>query len=220
MPVTLKYPSTRYWPWSPGLGREERVHEDPQRFVGASVVATEKLDGCNTLLHAGKVYGRSVSAPSDAGWLAMVKKHHAWKVTEPDVRLYGEDIYAVHSITYDPVLEDQTFYAFALRDETGAFSSFSELETYAHGKSIPTVPVLFRGCFHSVEEIREFVERAHMEPSVLGGEREGIVLRLACGFTEHEFPQNVCKSVRAGHVQSDIHWSRNWRQCRVVRTRR
>ncbi|MCY4653602.1 MAG: hypothetical protein OXC95_10620, partial [Dehalococcoidia bacterium] len=74
------------------------MHPAPRRFVGEPVAVTEKLDGGNTLLHAGKVYARSVSTPSDAKWMAMVKKHHAWKVTEPGVYLYGEDIYGVHSI--------------------------------------------------------------------------------------------------------------------------
>ena len=218
--MVRKYPSTRYWPWSPGRGREDSVHADPRRFVGAPVVATEKLDGGNTLLHGGRVYGRSVSAPSDAGWMAMVKKHHSWKVTEPDAYLYGEDIYGLHSIAYDPVPEDRTFYAFALRVRAGAFSSFDELETYAGGKGIPVVPVLFRGQFGSIEEIRAFLDRAHNEPSALGGEREGIVLRLARGFPEREFPDNVCKSVRAGHVQTDEHWTRNWQPCRILRNPR
>ncbi len=215
-----KYPSTRYWPWSPAVGREATAHSDPCRFVDTPVVATEKLDGGNTLLHGGRVYGRSVSAPSDAGWMAMVKKHHAWKVTEPDIHLNGEDIYGLHSIAYDPVPEYRTFYAFALRDGAGAFSSFDELEAYAGGKGIPVVPVLFRGQFGSVEEIRAFLERAHSEPSALGGEREGVVLRLARGFPEREFPDNVCKSVRAGHVQTDEHWTRNWRPCRILRNPR
>ena len=212
-----KYPSTLYWPWSPAYARDGKVHPDPLHFVGKPVVATEKLDGGNTLLHAGNVYSRSVSTPSNAGWMAMVKKHHAWKVTEQDIHLYGEDIYGVHSITYDPVPEDRTFHAFALRDGSGTFSSFAELETYADSKNIPIVPVLFRGCFQSIEEIRTFLEQAHMEPSQLGGEREGIVLRLAHGFPEQEFQLNVCKSVRAGHVQSSIHWSRNWKPCQIAR---
>ena len=196
------------------------MHPDPYRFVGAPVVATEKLDGGNTLVHGGKVYGRSISAPSDAGWMAMVKKHHAWKVTEPDFWLYGEDIYGLHSIAYDPVPEDRTFYAFALRDRAGAFASFADLEAYAGAKGIPVVPVLFRGRFASVREIRAFLERAHSEPSALGGEREGVVLRLACGFPEREFPNSVCKSVRVGHVQTDEHWSRNWEPCRILRDTR
>jgi len=212
-----KYPRTVYWPWSPSCGREDGVHAYPRRFVGTPVIVTEKLDGGNTLLHTGSVYGRSVSAPSDAGWMAMVKKHHAWKVTEPEVWLYGEDIYGLHSIAYDPVPEDRTFYAFALRDGAGAFASFADLEAYAGGKGIPVVPVLFRGRFSSVAEIRAFLEHTLNEPSALGGEREGVVLRLARGFPEREFPDYVCKSVRLGHVQTDEHWTRNWQPCRILR---
>ena len=217
MALDIKYPKTPYWPDSPSIGRGDAVHPDPGRFVGESVVVTEKLDGGNTLLHAGKVYGRSVVAPSEGKWMAMVKKHHAWKVNEPDVWLYGEDIYGVHSIEYGPVPEHQTFYAFSLRDRDGAFASFAELEAYAKQREIPVVPVVFKGRFRAVAEIRAFVDRAHGEPSVLGGEREGIVLRLACGFPAEEFPINVCKSVRHGHVQTDEHWTRNWRPCRVAR---
>jgi len=212
-----KYPSTPYWPWSPALGRGEAVHRDPDRFVGESVVVTEKLDGGNTLLHAGQVYGRSVAAPSDGKWMAMVKKYHAWKVQEPEAYLYGEDIYGVHSIAYDPVREHETFHAFALRDGDGAFSSFEELEAYARRLEIPVVPVLFKGVFRSIAEVRAFVEHAQEEPSALGGEREGVVLRLARRFPAAEFQDNVCKSVRVGHVRTDEHWTRNWRPCRITR---
>ena len=181
------------------------------------MVVTEKLDGGNTLLHAGEVYSRSVSAPSGAKWMAMVKKHHAWKVNEPDVYLYGEDIYGVHSITYEPIAEHETFRAFALRDGDGAFAAFEEVETYARCLAIPVVPVLFRGVFRSVAEVRAFVEHAHDDPSALGGEREGVILRLARRFPAEEFQDNVCKSVRAGHVQTEEHWTRSWKPCRIAR---
>ena len=218
MPLDAKFPRTPHWPWSPFIGGNDGVHPDPSRFVGEPVVVTEKLDGGNTLLHAGKVYARSVVAPSEGKWMAMVKKHHAWKVHEPGVHLYGEDIYGVHSIEYDPVPEHETFYAFALRDAGGAFASFAEVEAYAKEREIPVVPVLFKGRFRSVAELRAFVERAHGEPSKLGGEREGVVLRLARGFPALEFPNDVCKSVRPGHVQNDEHWTRHWRPCRIART--
>ena len=218
MPLNAKYPKTPYWPWSPSIGRDDAVHRDPSRFVGEPVVATEKLDGGNTLLHAGKVYARSVAAPSEGKWMAMVKKHHAWKVHEPGVRLYGEDIYGVHSIEYEPVPEHATFYAFALRDSAGAFASFAEVEAYARQREIPVVPVLFKGRLRSVVEIRAFFKHTHRETSMLGGEREGVVLRLARGFPASEFSNNVCKSVRPGHVQTEEHWTRNWRPCRIART--
>ncbi len=215
-PLTAKYPSTPYWPWSPALGRADDIHRNPGRFVGEDVVVTEKLDGGNTLLHAGQVYARSVSTPSDSPWLAMVKKHHAWKVKEPDVFLYGEDLYGVHSITYGPVAEQRTFYAFALRGGDGVFASFPEVEAYGKLRDIPVAPVLFRGHFGSVADIRAFMEEAHDEPSALGGEREGVVMRLSRRFPAEEFPGNVCKSVRVGHVQTDEHWTRNWRPCRIA----
>ena len=213
---SIKYPRTPYWPWSPTIGRGDDVHANPGRFVGEDVVVTEKLDGGNTLLHAGQVYSRSVSAPSEAKWMAMAKKHHAWKVTEPDVWLYGEDIYGVHSIEYAPVPEQATFHAFALRDDDGAFAAFAEVEEYAKQRDIPVVPVLFRGHFQSVAEISAFMSEAHDEPSGLGGEREGIVMRLARGFPAAEFQDKVCKSVRPGHVQTDEHWTRKWKPCQIV----
>ena len=181
------------------------------------MVVTEKLDGGNTLLHAGKVYARSVSAPSHGKWMAMVKKHHAWKVKEPDVYLYGENIYGVHSIAYGPVAEQETFYAFALRNGDGVFAAFSEVEAFANRREIPVVPVLFRGCFRSVAEIRAFMTHAHGEASVLGGEREGVVLRLAREFSAAEFRDKVCKSVRLGHVQTDEHWTREWKPSLIAR---
>ena len=217
MDTMLKYPKTPYWPHSPEVPGKGELVADPTRFAGPPVVVTEKLDGGNTLLHRGKVYGRSVSAPSTGKWMAMVRKHHAWKVTDPDVFLYGEDIYGVHSIEYDPVPENGTFHAFALRFGDGSFSSFRTMVNYAQEREIPVVPILFEGSFHSVADIQDFVSRAHEEPSVLGGAREGVVIRLARAFPAGEFRFNVCKSVREGHVQSDEHWSKNWKACRIAR---
>ena len=217
-----KYPSTPYWPYSPSFGRGDALHQGSCRFVGEPVVITEKLDGGNTLLHSGEVFARSASAPSAGKWMAMVKKHHAWKVREPDVYLYGEDIYGVHSIVYGAVPETETFYAFALRYADGAFAPFEKVQSYAEQKEIPVVPVLFEGRFESFDELRGFMEKAHGEPSALGVVREGVVregvvLRLAEGFPAMDFPKNVCKSVRVDHVQTDEHWTRNWRPCEILR---
>ena len=216
MATPPKYPRTPYWAYSPSIGDGNRL-ADPSLFVDEPVVITEKLDGSCTLLHQTAVYARSVDAPTSAKWMAMVKKHHAWKMTEPDAFLYGEEIYGVHSIEYGPVPEDETFYAFALRDGEGLFSSFGSLADYATQCDIPVVPVLFDGVFRSTDALRDFVEEAHAEPSALGGEREGVVIRLARSFPASEFSDCVCKSVRAGHVQTDKHWTRHWRPCRIVR---
>ncbi len=211
-----KYPRTPYWPYSPSTGGGNLM-ADARRFVDEPVVVTEKLDGSCVLLHERAVYPRSVETPTSAKWIAMVKKHHAWKVTERGVFLYGEDIYGVHSIEYEPVPEDRTFYAFALRDGTDRFASFADLADFAGQRRIPVVPVLFDGVFRSEDALRGFVDAAHAEPSALGGEREGVVIRLAGSFPAWEFGRAVCKSVRAGHVRTDRHWTRNWRPCRLAR---
>ncbi len=217
LPNRLKYPRTPYWPYSPGIGRADTVHPDPERFVGRPVVVTEKLDGSNVLVHRGRVYGRSVADEAANKWMAMVKKHHAWKVTEQDIYLYGEDIYGVHSLEYGAVREEETFHAFALRDGRGDFSSMAALERFAAERSIPVVPVVYRGVFASIAEMREFIQGEHAKPSALGGEREGVVVRAADGFASAEFARSVCKSVRQGHVQTDRHWTRNWRACKLRR---
>ncbi len=217
LPGRLKYPRTPYWPYSPTIGRGDTVHPDPERFVGRPVVVTEKLDGSNILIHRGKVYGRSVGAETTNKWMAMVKKHHAWKVTEPDIHLYGEDIYGVHSIHYEAVRENETFYAFALRDSKGNFRSMAALEQFATQRSIPVVPVIFQGVFASIAEMRVSIHAEHAKQSALGGEREGIVVRIAERFSSAEFARNVCKSVRRDHVQTDRHWTRNWRPCALRR---
>ena len=139
------------------------------------------------------------------------------KCGEPDVYLYGEDIYGVHSIVYGAVPENETFYAFTLRYADGAFAPFEKVESYAEQKEIPVIPVLFKGQFESLDELRGFVEHAHSEPSALGGVREGVVLRLAKGFPAKDFPNNVCKSVRVDHVQTDEHWTKTWRPCEILR---
>ncbi len=209
----MKYPRTPYWPYSPQVGvRDDTVHPDPEYFVNREVVVTEKLDGSNVMLHRGQAYGRSMAGPSTNKWMAMVKKHHAWKLTDSDLYLYGEDIYGVHSIAYAPVREDETFYAFALRDVTH-FHSVNDLLRFAHRRRILSAPVLYRGTFASVADIHDFFETAHAGASTLGGEREGVVMRVTERFPAEEFARHVCKSVRQDHVQTDEHWTRNWRPC-------
>ncbi len=162
-----KYPRTPCWPWSPSTPRGDRQTECPERFVQREIVITEKLDGASTLLHQGQAHPRSAGAPSQAPWLGMVRKHHAWKITGPDTFLYGEDLQAVHSIRYAPIPEDRTFHAFAML-RMGEFASWDELTKFTQGLGIPTVPLLFQGEFGRIPELNGFIQAAHREKSALG----------------------------------------------------
>ncbi len=42
--------------------------------------------------------------------------------------------------------------------------------------------------------------------SLVGGDREGYVVRLAGGFHYRAFRRSVAKYVRKDHVQTDDHW--------------
>ena len=215
----LKYPRTPYWPTSPSMPADALHIEHPESFLHNPVVVTEKLDGSNTLLYRGNVYGRSILEPSEAKWYGMVKKWHAWKtLSEEDVMIYGEDIYGVHSIVYDPVPENATFYVFGMRVGE-EFVDWSDMESKMADLDIPVVPVLFKGQFDTLQEINDFVMDSHgpRSSSQLGGETEGIVIRMAGSFDVQDFAYNVCKSVRPDHVQPHVsHWRKRWNPCEIT----
>lgn len=226
MNLPLKYPSTKHWPWSQTVHRDDSYHQSPEFFVGKEVVITEKLDGGNTCLYDGEVYARSVQAPSHDGWMAMVRKHHAWKsITNigcsNHIILYGEDLFGIHSIEYNPIKEDETFRLFAVRTldkskkKYDIFRRWDDVMMQSRVRNLPLIPVVFRGFFSCVEHITEFFENEIKNGSQLGGECEGFVMRVTNEFEAEDFALNVCKYVRANHVQTDQHWRKNWKQCQL-----
>ncbi len=216
-----KYPSTPHWPWSQKVHRDDTYHTEPEFFLGKRVIITEKLDGGNTCLWNGNAYARSTTAPAGDGWFAMVKKHHAWK-THGNMHgaHYGEDLYGIHSIEYAPMPENKTFRLFAYRrfDENGhdEFASWDEVFDESEIIDVDLVPIMFTGFFHSVERITEWFEENLKKPSELGGPREGFVMRTWDAFPASEFRRHVCKYVRANHVQTDEHWTKNWQPCKTT----
>lgn len=220
-----KYPRTKHWPDSETIHSDDTTHDDPEFFLGQQVVVTEKLDGGNTCLYNGKAFARSTGQESTAGWFAMVKKHHSWKTIgfRNDACFYGEDLYGVHSIKYDPLKEDETFRLFALRYfkpgindvDIGWFADWELLEKTAMEIGWKTVPVIFKGRFESIKEITEFFKDEIRTPSALGPDREGFVMRLENSFDARDFSKYVTKYVRANHVQTDQHWTRNWKSCEL-----
>jgi len=207
-----KYPSSPHWPWSPCVHKDDRYHQEPERFLGVEVGISEKLDGGNTCLNAGEAYARSTGQPATQGWFAMVKKHHAWRTIDidPRISIYGEDLYGIHSIEYDALKEDETYRVFNIR-EGDEWLGLDERIQFCKTYEFLTVPLLFRGTFHSVKEITLWFEHHINQPSALGPHREGFVLQLTERFHNDSFAHNVAKYVRKGHVQTDQHWTRNWK---------
>ena len=218
----LKYPRTPHWPTSPSFDEGAFLFANPESLLHRELVITEKLDGSCTCLCSNEVYGRSVRAPVRGGWWTMVKRHHQFKSGRwqygptPNIALYGEDIYGVHAIEYDPVDEDKTFYAFGILDlETGQWWPFNLFKDFCEEEGIPVVPVAFRGIFNSVDVLNALLAGEMSLPSALGPEKEGLVIRVADGFTYSDFANNTAKLVRANHVQMSEHWSKYWKPCKL-----
>ena len=215
-----KYPRTPHWPWSPTIHPGDRTHAEPERFVGRDVIVTEKLDGSLTCLYQGQVFSRSMAGPSETPWFAMVRKHHAWKCDKThDHIIYGEDLYGVHSIEYEPMAEATTLRVFGVRVRAGGgdrFLDWQTVEGVAAAHAMPVVPVVFRGSFPSVAAVTAFFECEIAKPSRIGGsDCEGFVMRDVDGFDIGDFRRAVVKYVRPNHVQTDRHWTRNWRRARL-----
>lgn len=211
--MNLKYPRTPYAPYSPSIAKEDRVYANINHFLGKRIIITEKIDGSNTTLYQGKPYARGIGDTSRHKIHGLVKKHHAWKVQGGDI-LYGEDIYAVHSIEYDPVYENETFMAFALR-QGDVLRSWDALVKYTDERDIPRVPLIFDGYVISEKVLKELFLDVFRQGSSLGPEVEGAVLRTADGFPIDEMELNICKVTRRNHVQTDEHWSENWQTCEL-----
>jgi hypothetical protein len=205
-----KYNRTYHLPWSPGSTNDDRISNNVESLLGIEIVITEKLDGENTGMEDEGVYARSHAAFTTSAWSREVRQLHKIKVEGQlgeDVFLFGENMEGIHSIEYTNL--DSYFYIFGVRDN-GVWIPWHQVEEYSYLLDIPTVPVLFKGVINTQKELKELVNNLVSKPSELGGQREGIVIRNAGAFDNEDFKDNVMKWVRAGHVTTDVHWTRNW----------
>jgi hypothetical protein len=123
----------------------------------------------------------------------------------PGVTLFGEYCYAVHSIVYERL--PGYFFLIAVReDEAGEWWAWDRVMDEAGRLGVPAAPELFRGVVSGAAELERLTRRLGAEPSVFGGEREGVVVRVARGFSGAEFGEALGKYVRADHVRTDDHW--------------
>lgn len=217
IPDARKYPRTLHFPFSPGTQSDDRIALDVSALTsGGRIVITEKLDGENTCLNARGVFARSHGAPTRNPWASYLAPLHAR--LQPQLRsleLFGESVYAVHSIRYGNL--DAFFYLFAIRDGD-RWLGWEEVSEYAELIDVPTVPVLYEGPV-SAPALRPLVEGLVSQPSrksplppLPPSPIEGVVARIASEFDDVDFSHSVFKWVRRGHVQTDQHWIRNWQR--------
>lgn len=221
MSLSRKYGRTFHYPFSPGTTNDDRINHQYWENVTAieKIVHTEKLDGENTCLNQYGVFARSHAAPTIHPWANYLKERwHLIKNDLGDLEIFGENLYAIHSIQYTKL--EHHFYVFGVR-VLDQWLSWEEVQFYAALLDFPTVPELKiiepRG-----QSIFEKTALAIVkQPSNFGSfdvhtqescRMEGIVSRNIVAYSVSDFKKNVFKYVRKDHVKTDEHWTRNWKR--------
>jgi len=222
---TRKYGRTYHYPFSPGTTSDDRIQHDYWAHVQhmETIIHTEKLDGENNCLNQYGVFARSHAAPTTSPWTNHLRQR--WQSIRHDLgdlELFGENLYAIHSIAYHNLAVH--YYIFAARC-LDTWLSWEEVVFYAAAFDLPTVPVLQQVNQLTTEpDFSRQVLKLAGEPSVfdaydistgLACTREGIVNRNANEYPVGALGNNVFKYVRKGHVKTDEHWTRHWQRARL-----
>jgi len=233
MSISRKYGRTYHYDFSPGTTSDDRINRDWYDHISrmTKIVHTEKLDGENRCMNGVGIFARSHAAPTTNPWATHLKpKYDMIKndLKEGNIELFGEDIYAIHSIHYPNIKEH--FYLFGVR-VLDKWLSWEEVKWYASIFDFPTVPEM------GVNEVKGLT-KANIEyhivtqaglPSKFSSYQvlpkngvgklcsmEGIVTRNFDEFDVEVQHENIFKYVRKDHVSTDEHWTRNWKRAALM----
>jgi len=224
MSLSKKYNRTYHFPFSPGTTSDDRISYDYWEQLASieSLIITEKLDGENTCLNQYGVFARSHAAPTIHPWANYLKER--WEMIKNDlgdIEIFGENLYAIHSIEY-PLIESH-FYLFAIR-YLDKWLSWEEVQFYAKLLDFPTVPILDyytpRTEIMFQNKILETIGKESSFGSIdISTQKvctmEGVVVRNTDLFEVEDFYKNVFKYVRKNHVKTNEHWTRNWKRAKL-----
>ncbi|MBO9397311.1 RNA ligase family protein [Shimia sp. R9_2] len=194
-----KYGRTYHLPISPGATSDDKIMSSIEHLQVSDLVITEKMDGENTTIHRNGTHARSPDSkyhPS-RDWLQAFAAGISFNLA-PNERIVGENLYARHSIAYTEL--PSYFLGFALIVDN-EIQSWSETLSRFSDLGIAPVKTLYRGAFYDglFEEIARNLDQ---------NTQEGFVVRSANAFLESQMPTHIGKYVRAGHVQSEVHWTK------------
>ena len=169
----FKYPRTKHLQGSRLQAGDEDLDAVPFRMLrGKSIIVEEKLDGANSGVSfddSGRLHLQSRGHFLDGGprekHFALLKtwanthKQALWEALGSRYVLYGEWLYAKHTIFYDCL--PHYFMEFDVLDKTHRmFLSTSRRRELLHGLPIKAVPVLYSGQARTVEHLRGLIGRS------------------------------------------------------------
>lgn len=206
-----KYTRTYHAPWSLGVQSDDKMLKSMDHFIGSEVFVWEKLDGENTSLYSknsgGILHARSIDSRHNETRDWVKKMHSVIQHDIPDdMKLIGENLFAEHSIRYNDL--ESYFYLFAIwqQREQGVFSlSYNDVMDWANLLDLATPKLLYKGIYNE----KLLIDLAN---SLDLTTTEGYVIRKTNEFNILDTDKNIAKFVREGHVQTDEHWLKNWKQ--------
>lgn len=201
-----KYPRTPHLPFSPGASSDDKMLSSVDHLLNVDLVVTEKMDGSNTTLEKSACFARShAGAPTHPSFDQFKALHASLKNDLPDgLSFYGEWCFAKHSIEYSKL--PAYFMLFGVKVDA-SWLSWSDVCDWAALLNLTTVPVVAKSVkFKTAKDLEKFVSSEAVKPSLCGGKREGLVLRLLSGYADCDFQRSIAKWVREGHVTTSEHW--------------
>ncbi len=211
----FRFPHTPHLAWlGPGKPRDDKVldAEDVRELLSGEVLVEEKVDGANLGFsldpHGGlraQNRGHYIVLEAPEGqwkplkrWLST-RRHLLAEVLTPELMLFGEWCYAVHSIRYTALPD--WFLAFDVYDRSKAeFWSVERRDVLALRLEMATVPSLGGGRFDVAGLCRQLDKSA-----LTDGPAEGLYIRREADGRL----LSRAKLVRAEFTQAiDEHWSK------------
>lgn len=196
--MKIKYPRTKHFSFSPGIGSDDKVQHDLSRLEGKPCFFSIKMDGENTSLYSDGIHARSLDSrhhPS-RDWVKQFHNQVAHLIPK-GWRICGENLYAQHSIGYDSL--PSYFLGFSIWDENNYCLSWDDTLIWFDLIGIT-----------AVSGVRATYSNEIMQASIRNfnvSKDEGIVVRTIEGFHYDDFDKHVVKWVRVNHVQTNKHWS-------------
>lgn len=209
-----------------------------------NIILSEKLDGQNNAFTKRGLFARSHTSTSIHPWdKYLIQRWNSIKDDLGDYEIFGEGMYGIHSIEYTKL--ESLFYVFGVRCKD-VYLSWEEVCFIAEMFDFPTVPTidiknplkLFK-CDNEDKQLNDWlidtlgmswVEYTNTS-GALGGfdvkssepASEGFVIRNGNEFGDNKlidtFPNefgDLFKLVREKHVQTNEHWTKTWKPCKLI----
>ena len=180
----VKYPRTYHLPFS-NLLKDDRMLESDECFQGKEVVVTLKMDGECTTMYNDYIHARSVDSNNHPS-RNLVKGMWAQisYMIDDNMRVCGENLFAVHSIKYNNLKSYFNVYSIWIENTC---LSWKETTEYAGILGLELVPVIYSGIY-DIAKIKTAFKPYEKE-------HEGYVVRLAEEFKYSAFKSSIAKYV-------------------------